>query len=161
MCSASIRTNMRPCRCERMLMRHACPRAIAAVCSSPEQYLQVHHVVDDDRKLPLPTRIVSAKSVPRLNRVHGWVETCYQRAACLHHHIAIAILVREQIRVPEGVEDHEAQVMRVRELLVRLETERPFLRELTPLCVVVRLVHVPERAGKESARPLVGWLLLP
>ncbi len=84
---------------------NAVESTIARDTRSVHQQLQVHHVVDDDGKLP------SFAGIPRENAAYVRVETGRECTGRLHDHIFVGRISRQTVSVTVTVVDDKADVM--------------------------------------------------
>ncbi len=158
--SASIRSHMNPRRRDCMWFCDL-PPAFITPFGCAEKELQVHQVVDDYRELPILSRIRPAVRVPRLNRADLRVVARRKWLRRLYGYAPVSCVSGEQVSVAEAREYHEAKIVRCRDGFCRLDSARPLFRKLPHVRSPIRLIHVPEETGKETARPLIVWTLHP
>src|SRR5918995_484452 len=145
-----------------MPRRQLRPLGVAAgLARGPEEQLQVHEVVDDHRKAPVPGLGIVGLNVPALDRADGRIEAGGKRARRLDGHVAGVRVAGELVLPAEAFEDHEAEVVGVRAGLLRLQSRRPALSPLAPDRITGPLIHQPRAASEKTTGPAVRVAQLP
>ena len=124
---------------------------IAALACSPEEQLQVHHIVDDDRILP---REVRTPVIPRANATGGGIEARSERAGAFEQHLFVAVVRRETLPVAVTAVHHKADIVRTPVRLLAFEGSGIGFGLLFPEIVAGVFVHVPQFSGEKAAAPV-------
>ena len=132
-----------------MADRHIAVDGIARVFRGPEEHLEVHHVVDDDRVVPLA-------EIPRTDQADTGGATRNEALGGLDDHRFRMPVVQRLHLLAEAAEDHETQVVRPLIILYTLQPAGVFLRFGKEFFVAREAVALPKRPGKKSARPVFG-----
>ena len=132
-----------------MADRHVAVDGVARVLRGPEEHLEVHHVVDDNRIVPLA-------EVPRANHADAGIAARDKALGGLDDHLFRVSVVQRLHLLAETAEDHEAQIVRPFIILYTLQPVGVFFGFGQQFFVARKAVALPERAGEESACPVLG-----
>ena len=134
-------------RPERVLERNPGEAGVAAVLPGPEQQLDIHHRVDDDREAPVRVPVAA------INRADFRPVSRRDRGRAGEEHVAEGGIAGEPVRVPVARKELEPRVVRHGVRLLAFEAPRERLRTIAPRRVAGELVLVPEAPGEEALRP--------
>ena len=132
-----------------MADRHVAVDGIARVLRSPEEHFEVHHVVDDDRVVPLA-------EIPRTDQPDAGIAARNEALGGLDDHLFRMPVVQRLHLLAEAAKDHEAQVVRPFIILYALQPVGVFPGFGEEFLVAREAVALPERSGEESACPVLG-----
>ena len=134
-------------RSQRVAERQLGPRRIAPVPRGPEQQLEVHHRVDDDREPPVGVPVAA------VDGAHLGAEARRERGGAGEEDVPVGRVAGEPVGVAEARDELEADVVRLRVRLLGLERGGEALRALAPGGIAAPLVEVPEHPGEEPLGP--------
>jgi len=128
--------------------RHLPERLVARITGRPQQEFEVHHVVDDDRVLPLVAVVV-----PRADQPHFRLETRRQRPGSGEQHLFVGLVPGEAQSVAETAIQHESHVVVVGRIFFAFDARGVHPGVFQNPRIAAVFIHVPQRSRKKSAAP--------
>ena len=123
--------------------RHLPERLVARITGRPQQEFEVHHVVDDDRVLPLVAVVV-----PRADQPHFRLETRRQRPGSGEQHLFVGLVPGEAQSVAETAIQHESHVVVVGRIFFAFDARGVHPGVFQNPRIAAVFIHVPQRSRK-------------
>ena len=115
-----------------------------------EKHFKIHHIINDNRKLPLISIMVPGTYATYLRREAGT-----ERTGCLKHYITITLFFCQLICLTETITYHKTQVVGSSMPLGTLYQPGIAHGIFPPILLMAILIHLPECTCEETGAPIL------
>ena len=115
----------------------------------PVQQFKVHHIIDNNRTLPLVTAVI-----PGTDTTNCWLIAGNQCSSRFQQDIFVVCIIGQAITVTKATVHFESHVMRSAIRFLVFYVSGKCLCLLLPKIILCILIHIPQFTGKETTGPV-------
>ena len=122
---------------------------VAGFLKCPVQQFKVHHIINDNRTLPLVAAVI-----PGTDTTNCWLIAGNQCGGRFQQNIFVVRIIGQTITVTKATVHFESHVMRSAIRLLVFYISSKCLCLLLPEIILCILIHIPQFTGKETTGPV-------